>query len=74
MSGILQYLERESGQLSSACLVSLESFLIRPDFSDPFTAAALQHVDRIYSNGSSWLFASPKLDWGQQIVLITGGK
>lgn len=28
----------------------------------------------MYRNGSSILFASPKLDWERQIVLITGGE
>lgn len=34
----------------------------------------LKHVDRVYTNQASWLFASPKLDWERQIVLITGGE
>ena len=36
--------------------------------------ALFRHIDRVYRNGSSILFASPKLDWERQIVLITGGK
>ena len=35
---------------------------------------ALLHVDRIYANQASWLFAPPKLNWGDQVVLITGGQ
>ncbi|WVQ83557.1 hypothetical protein IAT38_005698 [Cryptococcus sp. DSM 104549] len=31
------------------------------------------HIDRIYANQSSWIFAPPKLKWEEQIVLITGG-
>ncbi|ORY29556.1 hypothetical protein BCR39DRAFT_574881 [Naematelia encephala] len=34
---------------------------------------ALNHLDRIYTNQGSFLFAPPKLDWEEQIVLITGG-
>ncbi|RXK38820.1 hypothetical protein M231_03875 [Tremella mesenterica] len=43
--------------------------------SDPtFLGSSLwNHADRIYACQGSWLFAPPKLDWGEQIVLITGG-
>ncbi|GFZ42843.1 hypothetical protein JCM24511_00561 [Saitozyma sp. JCM 24511] len=34
---------------------------------------ALRHADRVYANQASWILAPPKLDWGDQIVLITGG-
>jgi all-trans-retinol dehydrogenase (NAD+) len=36
--------------------------------------AILKHINRIYTNRSSWLLAPSKLDWSKQIVLITGGK
>lgn len=35
---------------------------------------ALRHADRVYANQASWILAPPKLDWGDQIVLITGGE
>ncbi|ORX36408.1 hypothetical protein BD324DRAFT_656836 [Kockovaella imperatae] len=33
----------------------------------------LLHIDRLYSNQWSWLFSPSKLNWGDQVVLITGG-
>ncbi|WWC68968.1 uncharacterized protein I206_102904 [Kwoniella pini CBS 10737] len=35
--------------------------------------ATLTHIDRIYKSGGNWLFAPKKLNWDEQIVLITGG-
>lgn len=37
-------------------------------------SAVMKHIDRIYASQGSWLFAPPKLDWEEQIVLITGGE
>ncbi|KAK6906952.1 hypothetical protein L486_04327 [Kwoniella mangroviensis CBS 10435] len=33
----------------------------------------LNHIDRKYRSGGTWLFAPEKLKWDEQIVLITGG-
>jgi nitrate reductase gamma subunit len=37
-------------------------------------AEVLQHLSRLYENQSKWLFRPERVDWGEQIVLVTGGK
>ena len=32
-----------------------------------------QWLSRLYRNGGSLLFAPPRLDWGEQVVVVTGG-
>ncbi|WWC59961.1 uncharacterized protein I303_102524 [Kwoniella dejecticola CBS 10117] len=35
--------------------------------------ATWNHIDRVYKSGGNWLFGPKKLNWDEQIVLITGG-
>jgi all-trans-retinol dehydrogenase (NAD+) len=54
------------------CLIcKLPPYLVSPLMKQKGT---LQHIDRVYASGGNWLLAPPKLNWGEQIVLITGGE
>jgi hypothetical protein len=41
---------------------------------DADAVALFKHIDRVYAGQGTWLLSPPKLDWEDQIVLITGGK
>jgi hypothetical protein len=36
--------------------------------------AALKYINRLYAARGSYFFLPPRLNWEEQIVLITGGK
>lgn len=42
------------------------TFIVTPGF--------LKFASRLWRNSGSWLYSPQRLDWGEQIVVITGGK
>ena len=38
------------------------------------TPGVLKFASRLWRNSGSWLYSPQRLDWGEQVVLITGGK
>lgn len=38
------------------------------------TLGFLKFASRLWRNSGSWLYSPQRLDWGEQVVLITGGK
>ncbi|WWD16779.1 hypothetical protein CI109_101211 [Kwoniella shandongensis] len=81
---IIEYLSRTIFRPGGAILASLANLAIYSHsdwrfFVSLIWAALLtfislwNHVDRLYANQSRWFLNPPKLNWEEQIVLITGG-